>query len=1154
MENTGREPMQKNTTKPEMVAKTQEQKKEMFEEIVHHYLESNPLVKKNYKASELEIRFGTNPKIARPVSKINYDNVVRQIQGCGFASSNPSGEQMLRIQNEYTDLRTGQIKMSNVRAEIVGSDLIQEYCKTNSLQKLIDMPSTTFNKLKFTQKMGATAANGEVIRKLDMEDYNFRVSFQTEQDFHMQTNLARNILSKWNDSKKMFRCMNRVRFAHPDYPVFVDLSIVKMSKRINYVPVPHYTVQEADVFNGVEMYEIELEVDNMRVGAGTDYTTAKQLMVALRKCIRIVLSGLQETNYPISYPERDVVLRSYLRLIHGPEYNVGRRIYPKDFMGPGSYTLQMENLQEDKNSETSIPNIRNQYTVTDKADGERKLLYIADDGKIYLIDTNMNVIFTGTKTKEKTLYNSMVDGEHIKYDKEGTFINLYAAFDVYYIHEKSVREYPFIPPNEESMETKYRLPLLHKLTELINPVSILENKVDKKQTLPLGHFHVRCKSFYSASDSASIFDGCAKILSNVSDGTFEYTTDGLIFTPSDFAVGGNSVDGPPGPLTKSTWEHSFKWKPAEFNTIDFLVSVRKNKMGRDEIHHVFQDGKNLQGVQTVLQYKTLELRCGFDERKHGYMNPCQNILNDEIPSPDDLDNEETYKPVPFQPTNPYDENAHICNVFLKEDGTRLFMTTEEGEYFEEDTIVECKYVATNDDGWRWVPLRVRYDKTAELRAGLKNYGNAYHVANNNWHSIHHPITEEMITSGQNIPEQIGSEEVYYNRSSQETSTQALRDFHNLYVKSKLITSVSKRGDSLIDYAVGKAGDLSKWTRSNLGFVFGIDVSKDNIHNQLDGACARYLKARKKYKNMFGGLFVVGDSGLNVRSGDALSTEKDKQVINAIFGRGPKDAVQLGKGVYKYYGIAEPGFQVSSCQFAMHYFFENASTVHSFLRNISECTKVGGYYVGTCYDGRTVFDTLYKKKKEEGVAIFKEDRKIYEITKMYDQTGFPDDELSLGYAINVYQESINKVFREYLVNFDYLVQLMEDYGFVLVSKEDAQHMNMPSGSALFSELFSYMENEIEQNPKVKTNYRTASRMSPEERRISFMNRYFMFQKVRNVDAKKIGEVVQKQSRYIDRNGEEPNVDAIKPVEDVPTVVAKNTNRRLVLKKFDVSNEE
>ena len=34
----------------------------------------------------------------------------------------------------------------------------------------------------------------------------------------------------------------------------------------------------------------------------------------------------------------------------------------------------------------SMENINNAYTVTEKADGERKLLYVADNGKVYLID------------------------------------------------------------------------------------------------------------------------------------------------------------------------------------------------------------------------------------------------------------------------------------------------------------------------------------------------------------------------------------------------------------------------------------------------------------------------------------------------------------------------------------------------------------------------------------------------------------------------------------------------------------------------------------------------------------------------------------------------------------------------------------------------
>ena len=44
-------------------------------------------------------------------------------------------------------------------------------------------------------------------------------------------------------------------------------------------------------------------------------------------------------------------------------------------------------------------------------------------------------------------------------------------------------------------------------------------------------------------------------------------------------------------------------------------------------------------------------------------------------------------------------------------------------------------------GWQWIPIRVRYDKTAELNSGRKNYGNAYHVAQSVWRSINNPITK-----------------------------------------------------------------------------------------------------------------------------------------------------------------------------------------------------------------------------------------------------------------------------------------------------------------------------------------------------------------------------------------------------------------------------
>jgi hypothetical protein len=122
--------------------------------------------------------------------------------------------------------------------------------------------------------------------------------------------------------------------------------------------------------------------------------------------------------------------------------------------------------------------------------------------------------------------------------------------------------------------------------------------------------------------------------------------------------------------------------------------------------------------------------------------------------------------------------------------------------------------------------------------------------------------------------------------------------------------------------------------------------------------------------------------------------------------------------------------------------------------------------------------------------------------MYEQTGFPDDELSLGYMIHVYQDSINKVFPEYLVNFDYFVRMMGNYGFVLVEATESQKMGLPHGSGLFSELFAEMESEVERNPRMRSDYGKALSMTSDEKWVSFMNRYFVFRKVHHVDAEKI----------------------------------------------------
>ena len=153
----------------------------------------------------------------------------------------------------------------------------------------------------------------------------------------------------------------------------------------------------------------------------------------------------------------------------------------------------------------------------------------------------------------------------------------------------------------------------------------------------------------------------------------------MIFTPSDTGVGSDIV-GTAGPLKKIGWDHAFKWKPPHYNTIDFLVSIKKDKTGKDEIHNIFQDGVCNTKTKNLVQYKTLQLRCGFDKNKDGYLNPFNDVINNNFPMNDNDSNENNYKPVLFQPTKPYDENACFANILLNDNGSDKILLTEEMKY------------------------------------------------------------------------------------------------------------------------------------------------------------------------------------------------------------------------------------------------------------------------------------------------------------------------------------------------------------------------------------------------------------------------------------------------------------------------------------------
>lgn len=1121
-------------------------------------LESRP---GQYNQYEMEVKFGTRG--IRPITKMDYDNVVKKLISLGFVTDSENGKYSLKIQPEFLDIKTGEYKnardFDRFRVEINEITEIQEYCKNNNLSTIVD--KYVNQNVQILKKQDVFIDNAPV-KSADFNDFNFRVTYKSEESVGKRGKIAQELISNWDKYKKQFRYLNRVSYENPNWPFRVDLSIIRSSTKDNrgqYIKT--YNTSESNVFQNPVTYEIEIEVLNDK--AQQKYRTAEQLTRATENITKIILSALQKTNYPVSYVEQKQVLSDYMRLVHEDEarkknttYEPKARVYSSDFIGPSSKTLQIKNITP-VNPDMNIPNITAPYSycVTDKADGDRHLMLINKSGKIYLISANMDVLFTGAKTEESRYFNTLIDGELILYNKEGVFINTFAAFDIYIARNVSIRERPFIeiPTKEERIfRDGCRLPILKEIMKNLNAISVVDwrdrdrekekereesnriSKIDEqfKQTKAKSPMTFITKNFYplfldadnstdeekssKKSDSEKkanydIFGACKFILQRINDGLFEYNTDGLIFTPTIFGVGGSRYLDT-GPLKKYTWEYSFKWKPSEFNTIDFLVTTQKGADNNDLITPIFENGINMQKSSQFSQYKTLDLRVGFDEKRHGYINPAQDLLEDNFQEPKDKDkygeNEDTYKPKKFYPSDPVNPLAGVCNVMLEIDPSGVQqMFTEERHMFEDNTIVEFRYDFNRDGAWRWVPLRIRNDKTADFRNG-KISCNDYNTANDNWYSIHNPITERMITTGQDIPIENLSDEIYYNRVTTEKRTMGLRDFHNLFVKKLLIQSVSKRGNILIDYACGQGGDFPKWISANLSFVLGIDISKDNIENRISGACARYLNYRKDFSSMPYALFVWGNSSQNVRSGKAAFTDKGSSIIQSVFGLKALDK-HLGPAVARQYSKGADGFDVSSCQFALHYMFENKNIFYNFVRNVAECTKQGGYFIGTSYDGKTVFNRLKNKNAGESMEIYVSDRKLWSITKDYDNASFDKNDSSLGYKISVYQDSINQTFSEYLVNYDFFIETMEKYGFKIISLEDAKKMHLPDGTGMFVQLYNKMLSDIKYNPKLAKEFGEAPNMYDFEKDISFLNRYFVFQKIVTYDVEKITKVILEQ---------------------------------------------
>ena len=149
----------------------------------------------------------------------------------------------------------------------------------------------------------------------------------------------------------------------------------------------------------------------------------------------------------------------------------------------------------------------------------------------------------------------------------------------------------------------------------------------------------------------------------------------------------------------------------------------------------------------------------------------------------------------------------------------------------------------------------------------------------------------------------------------------------------------------------------------------------------------------------------------------------------------------------------------------------------------------------------------------------------------------DDSSSLGYRIDVYQESINQTITEYLINFDYFERVLFAYGFKPITHEEAKDMGLPEGTGMFSELFRVMEEEIKINKFASKDYGNAPNMKSFEKDISFLNRYFVYKKFMEVVPEKV-EIELGEYRETQTEIQMNNIETQKAIN-----IAKDENAQL-----------
>ena len=888
----------------------------------------------------------------------------------------------------------------------------------------------------------------EKLDTYDDETYDLRISLNNE--ILKEKILKKNIdILKSPNTSKYYRFKNRYRIIEENELFYIDLTNVKNGSGS--------TFRESNTLNNISKYEIEIEINNNNI-------ENNDLINQLVKYIYLVLSEIEGNNIILGNNIKNEVIEQYNQLIHykNKNNNYKKGKFNSNFIAASPVTIHKENLIKSQ----EIPNIYNRYAVTLKADGERYFLYITNDGNIYLFNNQFNIISTGQKN---IIYkNSLIEGELVETDIKKVFY----AYDMLFSKGNDLRnKWLKTMKREQNIEEKFlgRIDFLNQFLQDKNTKII--NEYSKNNII---EFKKKPYEYSYRNDGSDIFDKINKIWSERKTNPFH--VDGVILCPIMEHY----------PHRGGSWRSLFKWKPEDLNTIDFLVKYVKNEDGNIINSPFIEDVKRLDDIKErkLKMYRTLELYVGSSENI--YNNKYKKMMN-------------KIKPILFNPYN-------IENIYLdNNNSSKNFIDANEKIYcidpitnnIEElidDTIVEFRYDNEAQSGFNWIPIRFRRDKTNLYKSGKDIFGNFESVANDIYRSIKNPVTEDMIITGKidlsnvNILDQAKSyfSDLSLNNAKREPRL-PYQDFHIWYVKYQLLYFTSPKylheyssgmHGRLLDLCSGKGVDINKIKLMDYAEVIGLE---------LDGKSVQF--AQNFFKK------IARPKTYYVRANTS----------HLIFPNQACGITETDKIYIKKYIPEKFSFDTVSLMFCFHYFFQNEITLRTIIQNINDNLKIGGYVIGTCFDGEIIYNKL--KQEKELVGKKKDGSLMWKIEKSYkSKMAFTDKKPNLGKEIDVFVKSIGVVHKEYLVNFKFVDAIMETYGFEKILQKPFEEF--------YNELMDG-KNVMNLSPEeLEKNIERVKSMSEDEKRFSFLSRSFIYKKVANSSDSlfvKLAELMEKEDK-------------------------------------------